>query len=151
MSIAFLGLGTNLGDKKENLVKAISLLKKREDISIIKESSRYITTPVGFVDQPDFLNAVIMIKTELTPYELLEICQTVEQKLKRERLIRWGPRTIDIDILLFDEIVMETDELWIPHPRMHERKFVLEPLAEIAPEVLHPIFRLNILDMYKKL
>lgn len=144
MKIAYLGLGTNLGDKEKNLKEAIRILKEHEGINIIRESSFYITEPVGYENQPDFLNAVVQIETNLSPFELLEACRFVENELKRERIIRWGPRIIDVDILLYEDLVIASDELSIPHPRMHERKFVLEPLAEIAPNVIHPSLKITV-------
>ncbi len=90
-------------------------------------------------DQPDFLNAAAKIVTELKPLELLAVCQSTEQSLKRIRTIRWGPRTIDIDILLYGDLIITSDELTLPHPEMHKREFVLKPLAEIAPEAIHPV------------
>jgi 2-amino-4-hydroxy-6-hydroxymethyldihydropteridine diphosphokinase len=135
MSRAFLGLGSNLGNKKENLYKALDLLRDHEKIDVVKVSSYYETKPVGYEKQDWFLNIVVMIDTSLQPYELLEYCGFIEEKLKRKRIIRWGPRTIDVDILLYEDYISEDEKLTIPHPRMTERAFVMVPLYEIASEI----------------
>jgi 2-amino-4-hydroxy-6-hydroxymethyldihydropteridine diphosphokinase len=135
MANVYLGLGSNVGDTEKNLRKAIAALGKLGTIT--KTSSLYRTEPVGFVDQPWFLNQVVCLETELLPKDLLEKTQEIENDLGRTREIHWGPRTLDIDILLYDNVVLETPELTIPHPHMHERRFVLEPLAEIAPDVMN--------------
>ena len=136
--LAYLGLGTNLGDRKANLRTAAKLLDSNESVDIVALSSLYSTQPVGVEDQPDFINAVIAIKTTLSPAELLKLCNDVELQLGRVRTIRWGPRVIDIDILLYNDVVVNDNDLIIPHPRMMERAFVLIPLAEIAPDVMLP-------------
>jgi len=132
---AYLSLGSNLGERRENLRAAIRMLEDRASCIITVVSSLYETKPVGLVEQPDFLNAVIAVKTTLSPADLLERCMKTEETLGRQRTIRWGPRVIDIDILLYEDVSMETENLIIPHPRMAERAFVLIPLAEIAPDV----------------
>ncbi|MDP2642632.1 MAG: 2-amino-4-hydroxy-6-hydroxymethyldihydropteridine diphosphokinase [Candidatus Peregrinibacteria bacterium] len=127
---AYLSLGSNLGDRDDFLKKAISAIKKTE--KIIKKSKIYETSPVGHKDQGDFLNMVIKIETLLTPQKLLEKLMEIEKKLGRERRIKNGPRTIDIDILTFGNTIVDEPNLKIPHPRMHERKFVLVPLMELT-------------------
>jgi 2-amino-4-hydroxy-6-hydroxymethyldihydropteridine diphosphokinase len=145
---AFIGLGSNIGDREYQLNSAIELLKQIEKIQVTAVSSYYNTAPVGYEQQPDFLNAVVEIRTSLSARELLNVCSGIVMELKRERIIHWGPRTIDLDILLYvSDIIYDTD-LVIPHPRMHERRFVLEPLNEIAPFVLHPVFNKNINEIY---
>lgn len=131
MSTAFLSIGSNLGNRMGNLKKALSLLSSHQSITVSNVSSVYETDPVGFAQQEDFLNLVCKIETDLTPIALLLYTQTIEQILFRERTIRFGPRTIDVDILTYDAIVMQTDELLLPHPRMSERAFVQIPLREI--------------------
>ena len=131
MSTAFLSIGSNLGNRMGNLKKALSLLSSHQSITVINVSSVYETDPVGFAQQDDFLNLVCKIETDLSPIDLLLYTQTIEQILFRERTIRFGPRTIDVDILTYDAIVMQTDELLLPHPRMSERAFVQIPLREI--------------------
>ncbi|MBS3994912.1 MAG: 2-amino-4-hydroxy-6-hydroxymethyldihydropteridine diphosphokinase [Alkaliphilus sp.] len=136
MSRAYLGIGGNIGNKKENIQKAVDLLKNHPQIVVSAISSYYETAPVGYTYQDWFLNIVVEIETALDPYALLEYCNDIEQNLKRERLIRWGPRTIDLDILLFDEFVFNDEKLTIPHPRMCERAFVMIPLYEIAKNLV---------------
>lgn len=131
MARAFLGLGSNLGDKVENLREAVRLIGEGPQTQVVSKSSLYATAPVGYLDQDDFVNGVIEIETGLTPEALLALCQSVEQSLRRVRLIRWGPRTIDVDVLLYQGVVSSDPFLTLPHPRMHERAFVLVPLAEI--------------------
>lgn len=133
--IAYLALGANIGNTRENMRKAVTLLGEHEGIRVIKASSLYLTKPVGRENQPDFLNAVIAVETILSPRELLEACLDIEKRIGRRRTIRWGPRVIDIDILLYDGITLDEEDLKIPHPAMLERAFVLAPLAEIAPDI----------------
>ncbi|MEK4254080.1 2-amino-4-hydroxy-6-hydroxymethyldihydropteridine diphosphokinase [Ureibacillus sp. FSL K6-2830] len=128
----YLSLGTNLGDRENNLKSAIDLLQRKEGIRIKKISPIYETAPVGYVDQPSFLNIAIYAQTILSPIELLQTCQLIENDLGRVRNIRWGPRIIDLDILLFNNDNIESENLIIPHPRMFERAFVLVPLLDIA-------------------
>jgi len=127
-----IGLGSNIGDRQKNIITAIQKLNKLQGISIDRISSLYETKPVGVTAQPDFLNGVISIVTNLTPHQLLEVCLNVECQMGRIRDQRWGPRNIDIDILVYDDYIIEDESLSIPHPRLHERSFVLIPLQEIA-------------------
>lgn len=135
MTTAYLGLGSNLGDREGFLRQAAALLAAEGDITVKKVSSIYETEPVGFTDQGAFLNAVAVVETELSVVELLDKCLAVEQNLQRIRDVRWGPRTIDIDILLFGEQTVDDTQLTVPHPRLGERLFVLIPLHEVAPNV----------------
>lgn len=135
MNKAFIALGTNIEPRKTHLNKALTALEEGESIKITKKSSIYETEPVGYLDQKSFLNMVIEIDTSFTAINLLKYCQSIEQELGRERTIRFGPRTIDLDILVYNEEDKSTDRLTIPHPRMHERAFVLIPLNEIAPDL----------------
>ncbi|WP_062051257.1 2-amino-4-hydroxy-6-hydroxymethyldihydropteridine diphosphokinase [Bacillus sp. JCM 19034] len=130
---AYIALGSNIGERHLYLEKAIILLNKEEEIKVYKQSSIYETDPVGYEDQQRFLNMVVEIQTSLTSEQLLEKTQQIERSCGRTREIKWGPRTIDLDILLYDQENMEMEHLMIPHPRMWERAFVLEPLKEIAP------------------
>lgn len=134
MPKAYLGLGSNLGDREDYLRRAIEALDGTPGIRVSRESSFVETEPVGITAQPKFLNAVIEIETGLEPRELLSVVKETEARLGRRQTFRWGPREIDIDILLYDEIQVDEPGLQIPHPRMHEREFVLGPLREIAPE-----------------
>lgn len=136
--IAYIALGSNVGDRLHNLSEAIVMLKDHTNISLVSSSSIYETAPVGYTEQADFLNMVVLVKTNLTAYELLDVCLKIELELGRKREIKWGPRTIDLDILLYNQENMETEKLIVPHPRMHERAFVLAPLLEITPTLSHP-------------
>ena len=132
---AFLGLGGNLGDPRSAMASALQMLDAQEEIAIIAVSSLYSTPPWGVTDQPDFLNAVAALETSLSARALLDVCLSTEQALKRERIQRWGPRIIDVDVLLYGDASIQEDGLQVPHPRMMERAFVLAPLIEIAPSL----------------
>jgi len=134
MAEAYLGLGSNIGDKAGHLKAALSALGRIEQIQVSAVSSIYRTEPLGVVDQDAFLNAVVRIETEFDPLELLERCLKIERSRGRERLERWGPRTLDIDLLLFGERILDEERLTLPHPFAAERAFVLEPLLEIWPK-----------------
>lgn len=131
MKIAYLGIGGNIGDTKTNIEETIELLENSDDIKVTKTSSFYETEPVGYTDQAWFLNVVVEIETSLEPLKLLDYCQKIENELKRERTIRWGPRTIDVDILLYEDFSSDSQILTVPHPRMTERAFAMIPLYEI--------------------
>ncbi len=135
MAKAYLGLGSNIGNKKENIKNALDLLESHKEIQVINVSSYYETDPVGYVDQDCFLNIVVAIETNLKPKALLSYCNEIENELKRIRKIRWGPRTIDVDILLYENFLSQDESLTIPHPRMCERSFVMIPLYEIAKDI----------------
>ena len=132
-SRAFLGLGTNLGDRLANLQRAVDLLAASTGVRVVRSSRVYETAPVGPA-QPHFLNAVLEVDTALEPSELLAAGAAVERALHRVREVRWGPRTIDVDVLTFDDRVIDTPNLTLPHPRMHERAFVLAPLLELEAD-----------------
>jgi 2-amino-4-hydroxy-6-hydroxymethyldihydropteridine diphosphokinase len=134
----FLSLGSNLGDKRRNLKRAIGHLKKAS-VRILRASSLYQTQPVGKADQPWFVNQAVEVETDRTPWALLGLLQSIEKKMGRTKTNRNDPRLIDLDILLAVDTVMDTPELVIPHARMAARNFVLVPLCEIAPDVLHPV------------
>lgn len=134
---AFLSLGSNLGDRAATLHAALEELGRR-GVRIVRRSSLYETAPVGVTGQPVFLNLAVEVETTLEPEDLLAACQAVERDLGRVRVERWGPRTVDIDILLYDHRTVATPELVIPHPRLTERRFVLVPLLEIAPQAALP-------------
>lgn len=135
-NLAYIALGTNMGERYNNLVDAVNLLKEETEIHLVKSSSIYETVPVGYTEQDDFLNMVISIRTTLSPYELLEVCLRIEKDLGRKREIKWGPRIIDLDILLYNQENIEAENLSVPHPRMHERAFVLAPLLEIDSSII---------------
>lgn len=136
---SYIALGSNLGDKKAYLDQAVKALHEHPQCRVQKVSSYLVTEPYGGVEQDDFLNACLALDTLLSPQELLDLLHEIEQAAHRERLIHWGPRTLDLDILLYDNEVLETEDLIIPHIEMHKRNFVLKPLAEIASYKRHPI------------
>ena len=135
----FLGLGSNLGDREVHLQRAIALLEEDECVQIKRKSTVIETEPIGHTEQGAFLNQVIQIETSYDPYSLLQKCLKIEQSSGRIREEKWGPRTLDIDILFFGETVLQSDGLKIPHPEASNRAFVLLPLAEIAPTFQHPV------------
>ena len=141
----YLGLGSNLGDRKTNLEKALQLLGER--LSIRQVSSLYQTEPVGHTEQPMFFNAVCRAETDLGPLQLLSLIKGIEAALGRVPSFAGGPRSIDVDILLYEGLSMETADLTIPHPRMAERAFVLVPLLELSPELVHPVSGDSIKDL----
>ena len=148
----YLGIGSNLGKREENIRGALSILDDTDGITVRKISSCYETEPVGPVTgQDDFYNVAAEIETTLSPGQVLAHINLVEQHLGRLRGERWGPRTIDIDILLWEDMVVDEDELTIPHPEMVRRAFVLTPLAEIAPEVIHPTAQRSIAELASQL
>lgn len=140
--IFYLGLGSNLGNREVFISKALSDLSLK--VKIIKNSEIIETKPYGNVNQPDFLNCVTEIETELNPLELLKICTEIEKKLGRKRSQKWASRTIDIDILFYGNETFQSDELTIPHPEIQKRKFVLKSLNEICPDFVHPILNKKI-------
>lgn len=133
---AHLALGSNLGDRLANLQGALDGLAATEGIEVVAWSSVYETDPVGGPVQDDYLNAVVEVDTTLTPHELLAVCGRLERAAHRVRLERWGPRTLDVDVLLAGDLVVATDDLEVPHPRMWERTFVLAPLHDVAPDLV---------------
>jgi 2-amino-4-hydroxy-6-hydroxymethyldihydropteridine diphosphokinase len=145
----YLSLGSNLGDRAQNLHAAIERLGSLGEVAAV--SSFYETEPVGNVHQPWFLNCAVRLRTEKMPRQLLAAVLAIEQALGRKRTVAKGPRTLDIDILLFGPFVMDVPGLVIPHPAMHERRFVLAPLAEIAPAVRHPVFHRTIQELLEDL
>lgn len=145
----YLALGTNLGDKKANMDSALE--KLIENFTLVKESKEYVTKPWGKEDQGDFLNKVIMVESMEEPLDFLDIIQEIEVSLGRVRIEKWGPRTIDIDILFIDDEIFFDERLKVPHPYIEEREFVLEPMAEIDPFFIHPISRKSITNILNEL
>lgn len=133
MSRAYLGLGSNLEPRREYLARAVEALGRYPGIAVLRRSSLYETEPVGPVEQGWFLNGVVEVETSLSPAGLLAACKRIEKRLGRKPGIRWGPRPVDLDILLFDRLVLQEDNLVIPHPLLRQRAFVLVPLAELEP------------------
>ncbi len=146
----YLSLGSNLGDREANLHRALEQLES-EHVRVLRRSLIYETEPQGLRDQPWFLNLVVEAETSLPPAELLARIHEIEEQLGRKRDVPKGPRTIDIDILFYDNAAIETAELQIPHPRLAERRFVLEPLAELAPQLQHPITGRTVVEMLSAL
>ena len=151
MSKVFISLGSNMEDRYWYIQEAIHQLRAVDQIDVTVISSVYKTNPVGYVDQPAFLNLVVGLQTTLTPLELLAETQRIENDLGRKREIKWGPRTIDLDILLFDQENMELEHLILPHPRMWQRAFVIIPLLEVAPELTFKESSFSIRDIYEQL
>ena len=148
---ALIGIGSNIGLAAENCEKAIALINKSESVNVTAQSSLYESEPVGKVDQAWFVNAAIEVHTTLAPEELLQLLLNIEQDFGRTRKEKWGPRIIDLDILDYEGIIMDSKVLTLPHPEMAQRRFVLEPLSEIAGETVHPLEKKTILDLLKKL
>lgn len=154
MSVAYIGLGSNIGDRIGYIQQAHKLLSDTEGITVIDCSSLYETEPYGYKDQEWFVNATLKIETTLEAHVLLKNCHRIEKQLGRVRhpeMPQWGPRTIDLDILLYDETVIATDNLQIPHPRLHLRAYALVPLLELDPDLIHPIIGKSILDLHSSL
>ena len=146
----YIALGSNLGDTDNNLKEALRRLTLK-GIRVCRVSDFMTTKPYGVTDQPDFLNAVAEIETDKSPAELLHVLLQIEQEMGRKRIRRWGERNIDLDLLLFDDRIIDLPELQVPHPDMQNRDFVLGPLAQIAPEVMHPALRKTIRQLWEQL
>ena len=149
MAIAYIGLGSNVGDRFANLFDALGLLINE---SVLKKvSSVYRTEPQGYEQQPDFLNCVVEVDTNMEPTHLLRDVKDIEKLMGREATFRNGPRLIDLDILLYGDEVIDDPELIVPHPRLHERAFMLVPLCEIAPDIVHPVLHKTIREIFQGL
>ena len=150
MSTAYVALGSNLGDREENLRNALKHLEEN-GVRVVKVSTFIETEPYGVTDQPGFVNAVCQVETELEPLELLRLLLKIELEMGRVRIRRWGERNIDLDLLLYEDACVVSEELTLPHPDMQNRDFVLLPLAEIAGEVVHPVFQKTIKELKEEL
>ncbi len=148
-TIVYIGLGSNMGDRRANLDKALELLSQR--VTVLEVSSTYDTEPVDNINQPRFLNLACKVSTRLEPIGLLTLLKGIESMMGRKQTGPNTPRPIDIDILFFGKLVMDTEKLTIPHPRLIERAFVLVPLADIAPDLVHPVTGKTVLEMLKSL
>jgi 2-amino-4-hydroxy-6-hydroxymethyldihydropteridine diphosphokinase len=150
MAVVYLGIGSNLGDKQGNCLDALERLSTK-GVSISKRSALYNTQPWGVKDQPDFVNMAVEAETLMSPEELLGALKEIEREMGRKTGIRWGPRVIDLDVLLYDDKIVQSKDLVIPHPLLHKRDFVLLPLAEISPECVHPVLNKTIRELAKEL
>lgn len=150
MSVAYIALGSNLGDKAANLGQAVKLLQAK-GLQIRSVSSFFQTEPYGVTDQPEFINAAACVETSLPPEALLKLLLDTELEMGRVRLRHWGERNIDLDLLLYDDLIYHSDKLTLPHPDMQNRLFVLQPLAEVAAEKIHPVYKKSIQTLLKSL
>ena len=148
---AFIGLGSNLGDREANIRQALQFLEQLPETTIVRGSSLYDTEPVGVSDQPNFLNGVVQIETHLAPRQLLWNLMLIERRLGRVRTQPWGPRVIDVDLLLYGDEVVDEDDLQVPHPLMTQRSFVMVPLVEIEPLLVHPVTNQTMLSILQRL
>ncbi len=148
---AYIALGSNMGDKRAYLELGVEGLRRTKGCQISAVSDYLATEPYGVTDQDEFLNGAMKIRTLLTPFELLKRLHEIEQEAGRERIIRWGPRTLDLDILLYDDLILDDEELHIPHIEMYKRDFVLKPLCQIAPYVRHPIYNRTVQELLEAL
>lgn len=151
MSVVYIGFGSNIGDRLSHIQKALDTLSKTEGIILQRISSIYATDPVGYETQAQFLNGVAAIQTTLSPLSLLHTLKNIETAIGRRHRIRWGQREIDLDILIYGDLCIQTEKLVIPHPEMHLRGFVLVPLEEIAPDFVHPVFQESIQTLLNRL
>ena len=151
MAHAYIGFGSNIDDRFNYITQALRLLLEADSVSLIQISSLYETEPVGYEKQDWFLNGVIAVETDLLIHRLLALLKEIEREVGRKHRARWGPREVDLDLLIYDQCCINTPNLIVPHPEMHQRSFVLVPFAEIAPEVLHPVLQENIRTLLSNL
>lgn len=151
MAEAFISIGSNLDDKRDNCSRALDALAVQNEITLLIASSLYDTEPYGNIEQDWFVNSVAKVETELNPFDLLQLLKTIESEFGRARNIKGGPRTLDLDMLFYDNLVLSQDRLTIPHPLSHERAFVLIPLVEIAPHFIHPVLKVSAMELLNDL
>ncbi len=149
--IAYIGIGSNLGDKIAHCEKAIAEILNFDDHRLLAKSSFFKTQPVGYTAQDWFVNGVIKLESDLEPHDLFRALKDIESRLGRTETFQWGPREIDLDLLLYDDRIIQTEDLQIPHPRMQERQFVLIPLAEIDPDLIHPVLKKSVQKLLKEI
>lgn len=147
----FIGIGSNMGDPLNNCLKAIGMIGQAKSCHVMRRSSFYRTEPVGYKNQDWFVNCVILVETELAPHMLLTRLQEIEYAMGRKREIKWGPRCIDLDIILYGDLIIRDEKLIIPHPFMHKRRFVLIPMNEIASNVIHPVLNKTVKELLNEL
>lgn len=148
---AYLGIGSNMGDKEKYMNEAVGKIKAHPMVRNVQISELLVTKPYGGVEQDDFVNGAVGLETLLSPTELLHFLQRTELEAGRERKIHWGPRTLDLDILLYEDVISQTEELMIPHPDMHNREFVLKPLAQLCPYEMHPLLHKSVSQMLEEI
>ena len=146
----YLSIGSNIGNKEENLNRAIELINSYKEIEVTKVSTFLKTEPWGYLDQEEFLNAALKIRTIFSPQELMRTLLHIEKEMKRERIVKWGPRIIDLDIIFYDDLVLDDDLIIVPHPRMEEREFVLKPLSEIGGNKVHPLLKKRVFRLLEE-
>lgn len=150
--IAYISIGSNIGDRASNCNRAIACLEESDSIQPLTQSLFYLTEPVDYLDQEWFINAVVKIETQLDPFELLTTLKQIEEKVGRtSSSIRFGPRVLDMDIIFYSDAVLKTQNLVIPHPRMHNRCFILAPLCDIDPDIVHPVFKKSVQQLLEDL
>ena len=149
--VSFVGIGSNLGDPIGNCLRAVELISSLSEVEVLRMSSLYRTDPVGFSEQDPFVNCVIEVKITLSAHFFLKSLQQIENDMGRIRTEKWGPRTVDLDILLYGQNTIEDETLTIPHPELHKRRFVLVPLCEIVPDVVHPAFGVSVKELLDSL
>jgi len=150
MAIVYIGIGSNIGNRQENCREAVRMLAGN-GLTVVRQSSLVETEPWGVADQSRFINMAVEVETDAAPEQLLVILKKIEKDMGRTNAVRWGPRVIDLDILFYDDLILDTDGLIIPHPLLHERNFVLIPLAEIAPNKIHPRLNRTVHELYSVL
>lgn len=148
--IAYVALGSNLGQPKHNCQQAVELLGD-DDTQVAVCSSLYRTEPVGYTGQPHFINVAAKLNTYLTPHKLFNQLKAIENRLGKDIKQRWGPRTIDLDLLLYDNLIIDDNDLQVPHPRMHTRSFVMLPMVELAPKLIHPVLAQSMQKLYEQI
>ncbi len=151
MTVVYIGLGSNIGNRIENIKRALALLNEKEAFTLLQTSSCYRTAPVGYEAQEWFANAVAAGETSLPPLELLKQLQSIEKEMGRKTLFKWGPRNIDLDLLFYGDRIVEERDLTVPHPFADQRRFVMEPLVEIMPEGVHPVLQITFREILDRL